>query len=186
MPDSLGNTKRLLYTYGVRLENGTKAWTLRDAQSAYWAAYNLSGRLAGQNSSDEKRSEAFRGAFDTTSTNPLKLIRVKEFVYQGNTYTAGGVTRSSHRIELASLSVYPQIREGNIVHEFGHAYNQGHKVNMPQHYVDNRNAILVAGYQFNTTPTASETFADFMVAWTYDAWNNLEARSWMVDTMTGY
>lgn len=44
------------------------------------------------------------------------------------------------------LTVYPQIKEVNLLHEFSHAYNLGYKVNMPQCYEDNRQGILATGY----------------------------------------
>lgn len=84
------------------------------------------------------------------------------------------------------LTVYPQIREVYLLHEFCHAYNLGYKVNMPQCYEDNRQGILATGYQFNKTTYASEAIADFLVAWTHDAWNHLKARKGIADTMIGY
>ena len=190
IPDTFGSIKRLLQSYGVSLVNDTDKWTLRLAKATYWAVYNIAGRIAGQGTADERRSEAFRDTFNTSDKNPLQLVKVYQFSYQGATYTAGGVTRTDHKILFASMNYYFDYSiSRNVVHELGHAFNQGHEVNIPASYVNNRSEIFLPGYQFNTSPDPNETFADFMVAWTYNAWRDSKytpgARNWMVDTMSG-
>ncbi len=99
-----------------------------------------------------------------------------------NCTPGGALTDGTDQITIASLSSnYPDARVKNIVHEFGHVFNNiygGAPVaNMPQDFVDNRSLILRPnpGYllwQQNTAPgSGDETFADMFIAKVYGVWN---------------
>jgi hypothetical protein len=72
---------------------------------------------------------------------------------------------------------------------------------MPSDYVNNRDKILLDTvtfvWQFNTTKSNSETFADFFVAWMYGGWKPAtdpngnktiagKASDWMYSSMPGW
>jgi len=77
-------------------------------------------------------------------------------------------------------------------------FNGGHDSNpmnaVPDDYVKNRESILLPTvtftYQMNYTKDPSETFADFFVAWTLNAWQTSvyggPASSWMDNSMAGW
>ena len=81
---------------------------------------------------------------------------------------------------------------GNVIHEIGHAYNNQLNKALETDLglwpnwtaiVEQRNLILRPNpecddcwyWQFNRTQSATETFADMFVAWTYNAWNTSTA-----------
>ena len=103
MPDSIAEIRKLLKEFGVRLIKGTDAWTLKTAQAAYWAVFDVASRYKGV-SSDENLGERFQSLFNTSNNDPLLLIKVSEYKYLGTTYYAGGVTRGGHTIELANIN----------------------------------------------------------------------------------
>jgi hypothetical protein len=73
-------------------------------------------------------------AFNTVFQNRVTLAWVSSYTdYKGNVYTGGAITKSSTRIEIASLSRPGWYRSedvafvdarNTIVHEFGHAFGQ--------------------------------------------------------------
>jgi hypothetical protein len=123
--------------------------------------------------------------------------------FSGECAAGGGFTASSKYILFASMSGQSAGQTDrmvkNVIHELGHAYKTGNKVSdPPRDVVVNRVNVLrpnryenVLDWQQNTTPTASETFADMFIAWVFGAWNtnprnaNIvhDAQTWMNNQM---
>jgi RHS repeat-associated protein len=121
--------------------------------------------------------------------------------FSGDCGAGGAYTVRSTHIKIASLTGGSRNDKDrmtrNIIHELGHAYNAAlggaPTENMPDNFPDQRELILMTDikgrpdWQQNTTKSASETWADMFVAWTYNVWNdkpknqNLvrEAQTWM-------
>jgi hypothetical protein len=100
---------------------------------------------------------------------------------------SGGCTDNSHQIRFWSMSGHGQNDISrmmkNIVHEFGHAYDNilgSPSGDMSPDFT--RNTLLRPnqktelgtrwGWQQSPDTASNEVFADMFIAWTYNAWNN--------------
>jgi len=120
--------------------------------------------------------------------------------------TSGGCTHSAHKISFWSMSggssndMSRMIK--NVVHEFGHAYNNvlgGAGNKLPYSTGDIRENVLrpneIEGrWDWQQHPPAlseagwspSETFGDIFIAWAYDAWNTNADNSEQVSAVNNW
>jgi hypothetical protein len=187
----------LLSTYGVELLDsvpggtGESVWTERLAYNAYRAVVDVANILGGPS--------RFREIYHTSDGNlVMKKVttyteRVKvdckgnhkptDVCYEDVSHNYGGITNGEHDIQFASINyVAEDSVRNNIVHELGHAYDDGHGTpsgDMPDKFVRDRNLFLRPDdsviWQIHKPETPSdsnpvETYADMFVAYVYDAW----------------
>jgi hypothetical protein len=171
--------------FGIELLNGSESpegiWDTRLAGNARRAVEDIARKFSKVTGDDTYT--AFRKNFDTYGKN-LVMKKVSDFTtYDGTVVYGGGYTNGPHLIHYAKIN-YPRddsIRN-NIVHELGHAFNQGRgkgpEHGLPSNYADDRSLFLHNNndpgvmWQSNDANTNSETFADMFVAYTYDVWRN--------------
>jgi RHS repeat-associated protein len=194
--------------YGVKLVDGNKTWSMRNKSVVLTAVALIAVKM--ESAKNRSGVELFRESFDASSTNPIIMVMGTSAlgIYLGDgsdskscaNIGSGGCTVNSHTINFVSLfpNGYFASAVNNVIHELGHAFNGGHDSNpmnaVPDDYVKNRESILLPTvtftYQMNYTKDPSETFADFFVAWTLNAWQTSvyggPASSWMDNSMAGW
>jgi hypothetical protein len=175
--------EELLSAYGVKFVDGNLIWSSTNKNIALGALSDIAKRMGS--------ADIFRSEFDTNAGSPIYLIMgtsAPNIVLNENCtkIASGGCTTGKDKINFASLSPWNDglTARNLIVHEFGHVFNNVHgsvpmtdlansNIN-PENFVENRSQILLPNvtfsWQLDTAKTPSETFADFFVAWTYDAW----------------
>jgi hypothetical protein len=181
----LATVQWLQERYGVQLLNGSDnldhIWDVRRAGNARRAVEDVANKIS--RVTGEDHFTAFRRAFDTYGEN-LVLVKVTSTTtITRDVVTGGGYTDGPHLIHFAWID-YPRddSMRNNIVHELGHAFNQGRnfepELGLPSNYPEDRNLFLHNNndpgvmWQANDAPTTSETFADMFVAYTYDVWGD--------------
>jgi len=200
---SLTIREKLLFLYGVKLIDGNLTWTSRNEEIALIAVENIASAMGS--------ADTFRFRFGTTTESPILLIMGTSapgivLNEQCRAIGAGGCTTGDRKVNFASLSPhYVETARNNVVHELGHIFtNWKGRVpsnSMPADYIRRRNEILLPNetfsWQLHIHDSSTETFADFFVAWTYDAWQPAvdargnqtiagEARNWMNTNMLNW
>jgi hypothetical protein len=196
--------QKLRELYGVIIENGNLEWSVRNISIAFGAVEDIANRFGA--------ASIFRAKFNSSASSPIRMIMGTSTFYnpeiiagECTTITGGGCTSPNKVINFVSLFPYrDESARNNIVHELGHVFSNEHGGvpetelgSHPRNFVANRHLILkdnsTIQWQLNTSPNQKETFADFFVAWTYDAWQPLTdeygttiagiAKEWMDDKM---
>jgi RHS repeat-associated protein len=173
-----------LHNYGVELVDGNKTWNMRDKSAVLAGVSSVAMRM--ESVKGRSGIALFRESFDTSDTNPLVMVMGTSATGvslsdECSKIGSGGCSTNSHTINFASLypNGYFSSARNNVVHELGHAFNRGHSSHpmeaLPGNYVIDRDEILLptvtVTWQLHIDYTSSsETFADFFVAWTFDAW----------------
>ncbi|MBI3168643.1 MAG: hypothetical protein HYZ22_09205 [Chloroflexi bacterium] len=171
--------------YGVTFDG---SWTSERKQAVARGVQLVGDRFATEIGNHHTATSAFRSIYDEGvnftwgsehATGDCAIVM------------SGGCTSNGHQINFWSMAGDGDdmfAMTGNVIHELGHAYNNGlgkapekdlAKWTNWTSIVLNRRLILRTNpecddcyyWQFNRDMTATETFADMFVAWTYDAWN---------------
>ena len=182
----------LAQKYKVKLKG---KWDDKSIKAVYNAVEIVGTKLATERGTGETASQAFGAVFDGGINFTLGNENASGDC-AAPTINSGGCTSSSSQINFWSMAgessndMFAMI--GNVIHEIGHAYNN--QLNKAPEtdlglwpnwtaIVEQRNLILRPNpecddcwyWQFNRTQSATETFADMFVAWTYNAWNTSTA-----------
>jgi RHS repeat-associated protein len=190
----------ILGSYGIKLGGDPDGWTNETKLAICIAVLMIGAKLA--EGTLMTAAEAFSKVFGTMQINWGKEGASGPICPNVG---SGGCTSSSRQINFWSMSggdkdYYPDIMRmvKNVVHEFGHAYNNkfgGALANaldltvIPSHRANillsnpEVDGHVLADWQQNTSQNGSETFADMFVAWTFDAWNEdpLNTDHYLVD-----
>ncbi|MBK9008603.1 MAG: hypothetical protein IPM31_16630 [Anaerolineae bacterium] len=194
----------------MKLIDSELTWSATNEDNARIATEAIANRIGS--------AETFRSKFNATPSSPIYLVMGKQDVgdiniseFCENNNDDGGCTTGKRIINFNSLSRWNDgcTAQHNIVHEFGHIYNNVNNgtpaskmadlsIN-PEDFVTNRKEIIKpnvdCSWVLNDAMTPQETFGDFFVAWTYDQWQeplvdnyqNLtrsgKARQWMNNFM---
>jgi hypothetical protein len=194
------------WRYGVKFEGN---WTERNRRAAREALYAVG----------KKYSEILGGdpwdAFGSVFSDGITFAWVDSYEYQGKTYISGAVTRSSSRIEFASLTVAVGNRteevafisaRNNVVHELAHAFanrwdyeetSGPYATGIPIKYQNNdgfypsppstERTWRQHPCTYTTNPNCGhEVFADQFLGWTFGMWDDSKMGTWRRDYMSLY
>lgn len=195
VPSTPALAHQIIRRHGVTLSGN---WIYKDVMAVAFAVADIGAQFASQRHQNESSADAFQAVYDHVA-----LIWKGSPGKCGNDYvSSGGCTDGPNQVRFWSLSgqldtdLVRMVK--NVVHEFGHVYNDGHHYG-PSTNLDNGTLrfnrplflrpnmadgeISPNHYDWQQHPpemdadgwSGGETFADMFVAWTYNAWNTNSA-----------